>query len=178
MVPEAEFTSYYGRPIINPPTWQARDIAGYFFLGGLAGAGSVLAAGAGLTGRPGMARALKISSLVSITGSAAALVHDLGRPARFANMLRVFKPTSPMSVGSWLLAAYGPAAGTSAALDVCGGLPRRPGRHGGGRRAGPGGRVVHGGPGRRHRGPAWHDGYRELPYVFSVRPRRRPVAWR
>lgn len=52
MVPEAEFTSYYGKPILNPPTWQARDIAGYFFLGGLAGAGSVLAAGAGLTGRP------------------------------------------------------------------------------------------------------------------------------
>jgi len=28
MVPEAEFTSYYGNPILNPPTWQARDIAG------------------------------------------------------------------------------------------------------------------------------------------------------
>lgn len=116
MVPEAEFTSYYGKPILNPPTWRARDIAGYFFLGGLAGAGSVLAAGAGLTGRPGMARALKISSLVSVTGSAAALIHDLGRPERFANMLRVFKPTSPMSVGSWLLAAYGPAAGAAAVL--------------------------------------------------------------
>jgi hypothetical protein len=40
----------------------------------------------------------------------AALVHDLGRPARFANMLRVFKVSSPMSVGSWLLSGYVPAA--------------------------------------------------------------------
>lgn len=38
MVPKAEFQSYYGRPVIKPPSWEARDIAGYFFLGGLAGA--------------------------------------------------------------------------------------------------------------------------------------------
>ncbi|MFE4580012.1 polysulfide reductase, partial [Streptomyces chartreusis] len=43
MVDRAEFTSYYGRPVIKAPSWSARDIAGYFFLGGLAGAGSVLA---------------------------------------------------------------------------------------------------------------------------------------
>lgn len=67
----------------------------------------MLAAGAQLTGRPRTARALKISSAVAISGSLAALVHDLGRPARFLNMLRVIKPTSPMSLGSWLLTAYG-----------------------------------------------------------------------
>ncbi|MBI0375633.1 polysulfide reductase NrfD, partial [Streptomyces albiflaviniger] len=124
MVPRAEFTSYYGRPVLNPPTWRPLDIAGYFFLGGLAGAGSVLAAGAGLTGRPVMARALKVSSIAALTGSTAALIHDLGRPGRFANMLRVFKPTSPMSMGSWLLAAYGPMAGAAAASDLTGRLPR------------------------------------------------------
>ena len=53
MVPKAEFTSYYGKPVLNPPVWEARDIAGYFFLGGLAGGSSLLAAGADLTGRPG-----------------------------------------------------------------------------------------------------------------------------
>lgn len=37
MVPRAEFRSYYGRPVIKAPSWAARDIAGYFFLGGLAG---------------------------------------------------------------------------------------------------------------------------------------------
>ncbi|MFC3236255.1 NrfD/PsrC family molybdoenzyme membrane anchor subunit, partial [Streptomyces nitrosporeus] len=116
--------SYYGRPVVKAPSWAPRDIAGYFFLGGLAGAGSVLAAGAQLTGRTTTAHAMKISSLAAVGLSAAALVHDLGRPSRFPHMLRVFKPTSPMSMGSWLLAAYGPAAGAAAAAAVTGRLPR------------------------------------------------------
>lgn len=168
MVPEAEFTSYYGRPVINSPTWEPRDIAGYFFLGGLAGAGSVLAAGAEATGRPVMARALKISSLAAVSGSAAALIHDLGRPERFANMLRVFRPTSPMSTGSWLLSGYGPAAGAAALLDVTGKLPRT------GRAATAGAALL--GPAvaaytavlaADTAVPAWHDAYRELPFVFT-----------
>ncbi|BBA95523.1 putative polysulphide reductase [Actinacidiphila reveromycinica] len=168
MVPGAEFTSYYGRPIIKRPTWRARDIAGYFFLGGLAGAGSVVAAGAGATGRPVMARALKVSSLAAVTGSAAALVHDLGRPARFAHMLRVLRPTSPMSVGSWLLSAYGPAAGAAAVLDLTGRLPRLG-------RAATGSAALLGSAVAAYTAvlaadtavPAWHDGYRELPFVFT-----------
>ncbi|WP_246618951.1 NrfD/PsrC family molybdoenzyme membrane anchor subunit, partial [Streptomyces javensis] len=167
MVPGAEFTSYYGRPVLNPPTWRPLDIAGYFFLGGLAGAGSVLAAGAELTGRPVMARALKVSSIAALTGSTAALIHDLGRPGRFANMLRVFKPTSPMSMGSWLLAAYGPMAGAAAASDLTGRLPRT------GRAATVGAALL--GPAVASYTavlaadtavPAWHDGRRELPYLF------------
>ncbi|NJP47944.1 NrfD/PsrC family molybdoenzyme membrane anchor subunit [Actinacidiphila epipremni] len=168
MVPEAEFTSYYGRPVLNRPTWQPLDIAGYFFLGGLAGAGSVLAAGAQATGRPVMARALKISSLTAISASTAALIHDLGRPERFVNMLRVFRPTSPMSVGTWLLSAYAPAAGAAAVLDVGGRLPRI------GRAATAGAALL--GPAvaaytavlaANTAVPAWHDGHRELPFVFT-----------
>ncbi|TDB85199.1 NrfD/PsrC family molybdoenzyme membrane anchor subunit [Actinomadura sp. 7K534] len=168
MVPEAEFTSYYGLPILNPPTWKATDIAGYFFLGGLAGAGSVLAAGAQLTGRPAAARAMKISSLAAIGGSTALLIHDLGRPARFANMLRVMKPTSPMSMGSWLLGAYGPAAGAAAVLDATGLFPRL------GAAATAGAAVL--GPlvatytaalAADTAVPSWHDVHRELPMVFA-----------
>ncbi|MYV43532.1 polysulfide reductase, partial [Streptomyces sp. SID1328] len=29
VVPDAEFTSYYGLPVLNTPTWEALDIAGY-----------------------------------------------------------------------------------------------------------------------------------------------------
>ncbi|TDD82213.1 NrfD/PsrC family molybdoenzyme membrane anchor subunit [Actinomadura rubrisoli] len=167
MVPDAEFTSYYGRPVLNPPTWKALDIAGYFFLGGLAGAGSVLAAGAQLTGRPATARAMKVSSLAAITGSAAALVHDLGRPARFHHMLRVMKPTSPMSVGSWLLAAYGPAAGAAAVLDATGLFPRLGA-------AATAGAAALGSAVAAYTAvlaadtavPAWHEAHRELPFVF------------
>ncbi len=110
MVPPAEFTSYYGKPVLNAPVWEPRDIAGYLFLGGLAGASSLLGAGAQLTGRTALERAAKAGALGAACLSMAALAHDLGRPARFANMLRVFKISSPMSVGSWILAGYGSPA--------------------------------------------------------------------
>ncbi|HEX4251892.1 MAG TPA: NrfD/PsrC family molybdoenzyme membrane anchor subunit, partial [Pseudonocardia sp.] len=110
MVPQAEFDSYYGRPVLNPPTWKSLDIAGYLFLGGLAGASSLLGAGAHATGRRALGRVSKLGALAAAGVSLVALVHDLGRPARFLNMLRVFKPTSPMSVGSWVLAGYVPLA--------------------------------------------------------------------
>ena len=38
------------------------------------------------------------------------LVMDLGRPRLFINMLRVFKPQSPMSVGAWILSTFGACA--------------------------------------------------------------------
>lgn len=167
MVPEAEFRSYYGKPILNEPTWEATDIAGYLFLGGLAGASSILAAGADLTGRPALARTGKLGALVALSGSMYALIHDLGRPARFVNMLRVVKPSSPMSVGSWVLTAYGPPAGVAAAAALTGLLPRI------GRVATLGAGLV--GPAvaaytsvliADTAVPTWHEGYRELPFVF------------
>jgi formate-dependent nitrite reductase membrane component NrfD len=168
MVPEAEFSSYYDRPVIKEPAWGTPDVPGYLFLGGLAGASSVLAAGAELSGYRVLARAAKISALGAISLSAAALVHDLGRPERFVNMLRVFKPSSPMSVGSWLLAGYGPVAGAAAVCDVTGVLPWA------GRAATLGAGLL--GPGIATYTaallcdtavPAWHEGYREMPYVFA-----------
>lgn len=115
---EEAFRSYYGRPVIKKPVWQAREIAGYFFLGGLAGASSLLAAGASVTGRPRLARGAKLGAAGAIGLSLAALIKDLGRPARFLNMLRVFKPTSPMSVGTWVVASYAPAAALAALAEV------------------------------------------------------------
>jgi hypothetical protein len=167
MVPDAEFTSYYGRPVIKEPVWQAPDVAGYLFFGGLAGASSVLAAAAHLSGHRELARAAKVSALGAISLSAAALVHDLGRPARFTNMLRVFKPSSPMSVGSWLLAGYGPVAGAAAVSEVTGILPAA------GTAATLGAGLL--GPAIATYTaalicdtavPSWHAGYREMPYVF------------
>ena len=168
MVPDAEFTSYYGRPVIKEPVWGAPDVAGYLFFGGLAGASSVLAAGAHLSGYRELARVAKLGALGAISLSAAALVHDLGRPARFAHMLRVFKPSSPMSVGSWLLAGYGPVAGAAAVSEVTGILP------GAGTAATLGAGLL--GPAIATYTaalicdtavPAWHAGYREMPYVFA-----------
>lgn len=167
MVPRAEFSSYYGKPVINSPVWKATDIAGYLFLGGLAGASSLLAAGAQLTGRDGLAKAAKSGAVAAGALSLAGLVHDLGRPLRFLNMLRTFKVTSPMSVGSWLLSGYVPAATVACTSAVTGRLPKV------GACATAGAAVL--GPAVASYTaalisdtavPAWHDGYREMPFVF------------
>jgi hypothetical protein len=65
MVPDATFTSYYGKPVINSPTWAAPDIPGYLFVGGLAGASSLLGAGAQLTGRRSLERVAKTGALAA-----------------------------------------------------------------------------------------------------------------
>jgi len=124
MVPDATFTSYYGRPVVKASPWQA-DIPAYLFLGGLAGGSSLLAAGADLTGRPALRRASRLGAAGAISLSFAALVHDLGRPSRFINMLRVAKLTSPMSVGTWILSAYGPAAGLAGAAELAPAIANR-----------------------------------------------------
>ncbi|HXD53574.1 MAG TPA: NrfD/PsrC family molybdoenzyme membrane anchor subunit [Solirubrobacteraceae bacterium] len=160
--------SYYGRPIINPPVWAERDIAGYLFAGGLAGSSSILAAGAELTGRRRLARRSKLAAAAALAASLAALVHDLGRPERFLNMLRVFKPTSPMNMGSWLLSVYGPVMGAAAASDLLGVAPRA------GRAATVGAGVLGAGVSTYTAAliadtavPAWHGGHRELPFLFA-----------
>jgi hypothetical protein len=95
-------------------------------------------------------------------------VHDLGRPERFLMMLRVFKPTSPLSVGSWILAPFSGLAAAAAASRATGRLPRL------GRAAGAAAGVL--GPAMTTYTavlladtavPAWHEAYPELPFLFG-----------
>jgi formate-dependent nitrite reductase membrane component NrfD len=123
MVEPAQFESYYGRPIVKPPAWKQPDVPLYLFLGGTAGACASIGALAGPTGRPALARATRLVAAGAASASVVALVHDLGRPLRFLNMLRVFKPTSPLSVGSWILAPFSGLTAVTAALEVTGRLP-------------------------------------------------------
>ena len=101
--PRAELRSYYGRPVLKAPVWTD-EIPLYFFAGGLAGASCGLAYLAGRRGDDELARRAWINAAAAIGVSPLLLVADLGRPQRFLNMLRLFKVTSPMSVGSWILA--------------------------------------------------------------------------
>ena len=110
-----EMRSYYGRPILKEPVWRP-EIPWYFFTGGIAGASSVLSLVARLAGNERLAkRSLYVAAAADIV-SPVLLISDLGRPERFLNMFRVFKVTSPMSVGSWVLGASGTASGTAAAI--------------------------------------------------------------
>jgi formate-dependent nitrite reductase membrane component NrfD len=177
MVPDATFTSYYGRPIVKASPWEA-DIPAYLFTGGLAAGSSLLAAGADLTGRPGLRRAGRVTATAALTASFAALVHDLGKPARFVNMLRMLKVTSPMSVGTWILSAYAPLVYAAAAQELppsalpgpLAGLIQRTGRP-----AGLGAALV--APAvASYTGvlladtatPTWNAGRKHLPFLFAA----------
>ncbi|MGC4790264.1 NrfD/PsrC family molybdoenzyme membrane anchor subunit [Micromonospora sp. DT178] len=179
-VPEAEFTSYYGRPILKAPVWKW-DIAAYLFTGGLAAGSSLLAAGGQLTGRPALRRAGRVASLAAVTASTVFLIKDLGRPARFHHMLRVAKPTSPMSVGTWILSVFGPAAGIAAVAEGASWLPGRglpglvrralpPVGHAAGLAAAATAPAL-----ATYTGvlladtavPSWHEAYPELPVIFA-----------
>ena len=159
--------SYYGRPILKAPVWKPY-IAHYFFCGGLAGASSTLALAARRAGNEDLARPARVASAAAAAVSIPLLVADLGRPERFANMLRVAKPTSPMSMGSWLLSGFVPASTVAAATQVTGRWPRL------GRWAGTVAGVL--GPGMATYTavlvadtaiPAWHEAGQVLPFVFA-----------
>ncbi len=168
LLPEPEFESYYGRPILKAPTWKNPDVPLYLFLGGLAGGSALLAEGAALTDRPGLERVARLAAAAGAAGGTAALIHDLGRPERFLNMLRVFKPTSPLSVGSFILAPFGALSTAAAGSQLTGRLPRV------GRLAGAGAALL-GPPLTTYTAaliantaiPAWHEAHRELPFVFG-----------
>jgi DMSO reductase anchor subunit len=176
MVPDATFSSYYGRPVVKQPVWAERDIAGYLFTGGLAGGTAIIAAGADLTGRPHLRRVSRLTSAGALGVSFVALVHDLGRPARFVNMLRVFKPTSPMSVGTWFLSAFAPGIGAAALAELPGLVP--PPLRGVVTKAARPGTIASAlvAPAvatytavlfADTSVPTWHEAYPELPFLFA-----------
>ena len=165
---EEEARSYYGKPVLKEPAWNWM-IPVYFFTGGLAGASSGLVVAARLGGNDELARHALFGALAGAGVSPVFLIWDLGRPARFYEMLRVLKPTSPMSVGTWVLSAFGSFTGLAAMSEVLGVLPRL-------------GRVSEVvaatlGPAlstytavliAATSVPVWHEARRELPLVFAA----------
>lgn len=111
-------TGYYGVPLLKNPPWKW-EIPVYFFVGGAAGAAAMVGAAAHWTGRDrALARDCRYVAAVGAMVSSALLISDLGRPARFLAMLRVFKPQSPMSVGAWTLASFGSFSGAAALAEL------------------------------------------------------------
>ena len=164
---ENGYRSYYGRPVLKEPVWSW-EIPWYFFAGGLAGASSTLSAVARVTGNDRLARRALLVALGGVTVSPVLLISDLGRPDRFYNMLRVFKPTSPMSVGTWILSSFGTASATAAASELLSAFPRL------GRTAqalaallGPALSTYTAVLVADTSVPVWHEARRELPFVFA-----------
>ena len=168
MVPPAQPRSYYGLPVIATPVWKS-EVPWYFFVGGMAGAAAPLAAAARAAGNVPLAQR---ASAIALAGSALSpllLIADLGRPERFHHMLRVFKPTSPMSIGTWILSSFGATSSLAAGWQLFGLVPRAVGVP-----AAAGAAVL--GPAlstytavliANTAVPVWHDARRELPFVFA-----------
>lgn len=106
----ARATSYHGNPVLKPPTWTWQ-VPLYFFVGGVAGISALIALVAHVSGNAALIRAALWIGLVGALISPALLIADLGRPARFLNMLRVFKLQSAMSIGAWTLVGFSSTAG-------------------------------------------------------------------
>ncbi len=167
-VPPADFQSYYGRPILKVSRWKEPHLPAYLFLGELSGALAMVGAAARATGRPSLARTARLGAAASAFGGGAFLTVELGRPERFLNMLRVAKPTSPMSMGSWILTVHSGLVSAAAASEVTGRLSRL------GSLAGAGsavtGPLLAAYPGvllADTAVPAWHEAYRQLPLLFT-----------
>jgi len=187
MVPDVSFDSYYGRHIVKPAPWE-KEVAAYLFLGGIAAGSALLGAGGAARGYPALQRAGRIGAVAGAALGGAALAKDLGKPSRALNMMRTVKLTSPMSVGSWILTAFGTFAGAALATEL--GRPmleRRshPSRSGGAVALvskalkladGPAtvGSAFFAPPLAAYTAvlladtatPTWHESYRELPFVF------------
>ena len=101
---------YYGQAVVKPPVWTW-EVPLYFFFGGMAGMSAVIASGAVIFHHLDLARtAMWIASIAGTILSPILLIMDLGRPRLFLNMLRVFKHRSAMSMGAWILTAFGVCA--------------------------------------------------------------------
>jgi formate-dependent nitrite reductase membrane component NrfD len=103
--------------IANPPHWGWYVVL-YFFLGGLAGGCYFIASLLALLGDPRDRPTIRLGYLIAfplVVVCGILLIIDLGMPLRFWHMLiqsehapkLMFKPWSPISVGSWVLMAFG-----------------------------------------------------------------------
>jgi protein NrfD len=122
-----EGPTYYGRSQLKIAPFENWVVGGYIFLAGLSGGAAVVSTVAELArgeraapiGRRGRYLSMLAPSLGSLL-----LIWDLHTPQRFYNMWRIFKTTSPMSIGTWILTSFiagaTPAAASQAAADVFG----------------------------------------------------------
>ncbi len=167
---------YYGQPLLKEPQWTPL-VPLYFFVGGATGSLGVIGALADLLGGDEeLARKARWMATAGTGVSTALLIADLGKPSRFLNMLRVFKPQSAMSVGSWVLSGFGASTAASSFADL---LDADAGTNGFAsflRTAGRAGCILFGMPLHNYTGvligasviPAWNNRIRSLPREFGM----------
>lgn len=106
-------------PFIKAPVWTW-EVPLYFWVGGIASGSAFVALAADLAGDEWSASVARKVALGAVAPAPLLLVADLGRPGRFMNMMRIFKPRSPMNMGVWCLVAFSASGGGAMALDLLG----------------------------------------------------------
>jgi protein NrfD len=117
----AEPPTYYDRPVLKAGHWGFL-VATYFFVGGIAGAAQVIASVVDLVGSRRDRQLVSAGRYLALAGallSPVLLIADLQTPSRWYNMLRIYRRSSAMSIGSWTAAAQ-------LAVDVFGVRSGRP----------------------------------------------------
>jgi len=112
--------TYYDLPLVKKAHWKWQIIL-YFFLGGMAGGSFLVQTLADLFDSQkyrNLIRSGRYLSFVCILASPVLLIIDLGKPARFYNMLRVLKLRSVMSLGSWGISIFGMLCGLTTAHQM------------------------------------------------------------
>jgi formate-dependent nitrite reductase membrane component NrfD len=116
-------TTYYGREQVKAAPFNNWLVGGYIFLAGLSGGAMILSTLMDLTKGSAAKKAVRRGRTLSLLGPTVGtvmLVADLHTPKRFYNMLRLFKSTSPMSIGSWILVSF---SGCAMLTAVAGRIP-------------------------------------------------------
>jgi formate-dependent nitrite reductase membrane component NrfD len=106
-------------PFIHAPVWTW-EVPVYFWFGGMASGASFVSLACDLAGDERSAAIARAVALAAVLPAPPLLILDLGRPGRFLNMLRIFKPRSPMNVGAWCLVAFSTTGAGAVAADVLG----------------------------------------------------------
>ncbi len=106
-------------PVIKAPVWTW-EVPLYFWVGGVASGSAFVALACDVAGDRDSAATARLVALGAVMPAPPLLIADLGRPARFLNMLRIFKPRSPMNLGAWCLAAFTASDTAAIAADMLG----------------------------------------------------------
>jgi len=111
--------TYYNLPSVKSSLWGGL-VSGYMFVAGIGGSAQIIACAADLAGDRALAPIVRHGRYIALGATLLGgplLIIDLHTPQRWYNMLRIFRKTSPMSIGTWVLMSFGSLSAALAAAQ-------------------------------------------------------------
>ena len=107
-VADEQNVTYYDLPSVKPSLWGGL-VSGCMFVSGVGGSAQIIATAAHLVGDRGLEPIVRNGRYLALGAAVVGgplLIIDLHTPQRWYNMLRIFRKTSPMSIGTWVLMSF------------------------------------------------------------------------